>query len=86
MKVTVREFNSPERVLKTFQLSGAQPPPPQLPEIPLPKEGTRLRFLRDKGNWEAVSRWYRISEYAYDFGSDDETGELDIRMLVVEVK
>jgi len=85
MKVTVREQSSPERALKTFELPGQQPPPPQLPDLPLPKEGTKLRFLRDKGNWEASSPWYQVAAYAYDFGGDKETGELDIHMLVIKV-
>lgn len=72
MKVTVRDRQHPDQVIREFML---------VPQVPLPYPGTGLRFRRDSKNWAPKADRCTVSHYEWDFDADDV--DVDIRMYVV---
>lgn len=72
MKVTVRDAKHPDLVIGEF---------PLFPHVGLPYVGVRIRMPRV--GYQPRQRTVRVVDYIWDVVSDD-TGDLDVRMLVTD--
>lgn len=74
MKVSIRDINRPDSVIGDF---------PIVPHLGLPHVGSRIRLPR--GSYQPRQQVVRVVDYIWDLVADD-TGDLDVRMLVTDDK
>lgn len=72
MKVSVRHVKHPDTVVAEF---------PVVPHLGLPYIGVQIRLPR--GSYQPRQQAVRVVDYVWDLVSDD-TGDLDVRMLVTD--
>ncbi len=72
MKVSVRHAKEPDSIIGEF---------PIVPHLGLPYVGAQIRMPRT--GWQPRQHVVRVVDYVWDIVSDD-TGDLEVRMLVTD--